>query len=292
MREEKQIVRKFYEEYGWEKAASDAYRDTAAFVDTRAVMGAYHARCMRRLGGYFRAGGRRFLDAGCGAIASPGYAALSERYARRVCVDFSGAALREARKTLGGGALCVQADITRLPFRDGAFDAVLCAHVLYHVPADEQGGAMGELHRVLAPRGSGVVVYTWPDTLMNRAAVRCNPRVIAPKIPGLRWVWRTFLKRQAPPGGTADEPGAAASPAHPPLYFHPHPRQWFRANVLAGCPFRLRCWQSAGLPFSQAFIPDNRAGRGALRLLSALETAFPRLMARIGAYPLFVLRKK
>ncbi len=289
MREEKKIVRQFYEEYGWEKAGPDAYQDTKAFVDTRSVMGAYHERCMRRLGDHFAAGGRRFLDAGCGAIASREYAALSDRHEHRFCVDFSGAALREARKTLGDRAFCVQADITRLPFRDNAFDAVLCAHVLYHVPADEQHDAMGELQRILSPQGSGVVVYTWPDTLMNRIALRLNPRLIAPGIPGLRWAWRTFFKRKSP---ALTRPADNGMPAHPPLYFHPHPWRWFRAHVLPDVPFKLECWQSAGVPFSQAFIPNNRVGRVLLLILSVLESAFPWLMARIGTYPMFVLRKR
>lgn len=292
MREEKNIVRKFYEEYGWEKASSDAYQDTAAFVDMRPVMGAYQERCMRRLGAHFAGGGRWFLDAGCGAIASPGYAALSDGHTHRVCVDFSGAALRAARGTLGEGALCVQADITRLPFRDNAFDAVLCAHVLYHVPADEQSEAMGELQRVLAPQGSGVVVYTWPDAWMNRVAVRFNPRVVAPKIPGLRWAWRAFLKRKPRADAPMAETAPPGTPPHPPLYFHPHPWAWFRDAVLPDVPFKLRCWQSAGVPFTQAFIPNHRIGRAMLRVLSIAEKVFPGLMARIGTYPMFVLRKK
>jgi len=40
-------------------------------------------------------------------------------------------------------------DVTRLPFRDGAFDAVYCSHVLEHVPNDTL--AMAELFRVLRP---------------------------------------------------------------------------------------------------------------------------------------------
>jgi SAM-dependent methyltransferase len=247
---------------------------------------------MARLGAQFSKRGRLFLDAGCGAIASPGYAALSERHEHRICLDFSTAALREARNTLGGGAFCVQADITRLPFRDDAFDAVLCAHVLYHVPADEQSGVMEELYRVLAPKGNGIVVYTWPDPWMNRMAVRFNPRIVAPKIPGLRWIWRTFFKRRLPYAVPEAYTGTPTEPAHPPLYFHPHPWQWFRKNVRPGIPFALKCWQSAGLPFTQAFIPNNRVGRIMLAVLSVLEAVSSHLMARIGAYPMFVTRKR
>jgi len=50
----------------------------------------------------------------------------------------------------------VQLDITAMPFEDGAFDAILCSHVLEHVPEDRS--AMAELHRVLRPGGWALVL--------------------------------------------------------------------------------------------------------------------------------------
>lgn len=48
-----------------------------------------------------------------------------------------------------------RADLTRLPFADGAFDALICSHVLEHIPDD--AAAMAELRRVLRPGGWGVI---------------------------------------------------------------------------------------------------------------------------------------
>jgi SAM-dependent methyltransferase len=45
----------------------------------------------------------------------------------------------------------VRVDITDMPFPDGAFDAILCSHVLEHVEQDR--AAMSELARVLSPGG-------------------------------------------------------------------------------------------------------------------------------------------
>ena len=49
----------------------------------------------------------------------------------------------------------VQADITDLPFPDGEYDAIICNHVLEHVPDDAQ--AMRELRRVIKPQGWAVI---------------------------------------------------------------------------------------------------------------------------------------
>lgn len=43
-------------------------------------------------------------------------------------------------------------DLTALDLDDDSFDLIVCAHVLEHIPDD--GAAMGELHRVLAPGGT------------------------------------------------------------------------------------------------------------------------------------------
>jgi predicted SAM-dependent methyltransferase len=44
-----------------------------------------------------------------------------------------------------------QEDITNLSFADGSFDAIVCLHVLEHVPDDQK--AMSELYRILADGG-------------------------------------------------------------------------------------------------------------------------------------------
>jgi SAM-dependent methyltransferase len=50
----------------------------------------------------------------------------------------------------------VTADITELPFPDDRWDAIVCSHVLEHVPDD--AAAMRELRRVLAPDGHAIVI--------------------------------------------------------------------------------------------------------------------------------------
>jgi hypothetical protein len=49
----------------------------------------------------------------------------------------------------------VRLDITALPFADGSIDAVICNHVLEHVPDDRT--AMREFRRILSPRGWAIL---------------------------------------------------------------------------------------------------------------------------------------
>ena len=86
------------------------------------------------------------LDAGCGM----GRWALqiAKRPVRRLyAVDFS-RAVDSAAKTLARQpkAHCVQADVTRLPFRSGAIDFTYCLGVLHHL--DDPDAGMASLARV------------------------------------------------------------------------------------------------------------------------------------------------
>ena len=47
-------------------------------------------------------------------------------------------------------------DITALDLEDGSFDAIICSHVLEHIPNDLQ--AMRELRRILRPGGWALIV--------------------------------------------------------------------------------------------------------------------------------------
>jgi SAM-dependent methyltransferase len=96
---------------------------------------------------FMRAAGARALDAGCGTgrnlvdLAAGGPA---------VGVDLSLRALGLARRR--GAAPLVCASVEALPFRHGAFGAVLSRDVLYMVPDDAR--AAREIARVLAPGGA------------------------------------------------------------------------------------------------------------------------------------------
>ena len=93
--------------------------------------------------------GMRVLDAGCGNGAY--LRALAARKVQAAGCDLSAGMLRAA-----GHPAVVNADVAALPARDGAFDVVLAAHMLYHVP--DKAAAVRELRRVLAPGGTCIAV--------------------------------------------------------------------------------------------------------------------------------------
>ena len=93
--------------------------------------------------------GTRVLDAGCGNGIY--LRALRERRINAVGCDLSSGMLRAAAHPA-----LINADVTALPVRDGAFGVVLAAHLLDLVP--DRSTALRELRRVLAPGGTCVAV--------------------------------------------------------------------------------------------------------------------------------------
>ena len=113
--------------------------------------------------------GEHVLDMGCGA----GRHAF-ELYRRGACVvafDRDEKELAEVAKMFaamelegqvpaGASARTVAGDALRLPFPDDAFDKIIAAEVLEHIPDDE--AAIAELVRVLRPGGTiAVTVPRW-----------------------------------------------------------------------------------------------------------------------------------
>jgi SAM-dependent methyltransferase len=117
--------------------------------------------------------GHRVLDLGCGAgrHAFEAY----RRGARVVAADLDLAELApvnamfaamraEGQAGPPAAAGAVTADASRLPFPDGAFDRVIAAEILEHLPEDSR--ALAEIARVLRP--GGIAAVTVPSWLPER----------------------------------------------------------------------------------------------------------------------------
>ncbi len=108
---------------------------------------------------------RRALEAGCGTghLAS----VMNERYGLDIFpADLEWEGLRHAIR-LRVGRLA-QADIRALPYAAGAFDLVLSLDVIVHLARGEEGRAIEELDRVLAPGGLLALRVAALDALRSR----------------------------------------------------------------------------------------------------------------------------
>lgn len=125
--------------------------------------------------------GSRILDVPCGSGILTGL--LGGRH-RVVSADISAAMLGAARAR-GGMEACVQGDVERLPFRNGAFDAVVCNRFLMHLPPGLRPQVLAELARV--SRGPVLATVCHPYTL--KSALRALARSVgleAKRSPRLR----------------------------------------------------------------------------------------------------------
>lgn len=124
--------------------------------------------------------GTRLLDACCG----PGYLAgkAMERGCETSGIDISDAMVALAGRLYPNGAFRT-GDVERLPYGDGAFDAIVCNIGIHHVTNPRR--ALAEFRRVLAP-GGRIALTVWDDTrsevgIVKEAIMAVDP--IAP--PGL-----------------------------------------------------------------------------------------------------------
>ena len=98
--------------------------------------------------------GARVLDAGCGS-GDPVAAHVADR-ASVTGLDFSRGQLELAADRVPSASL-VQGDVTALPFRDGAFDALYSLYAVIHVPRERHRACFAEFRRVLCD-GAPVLV--------------------------------------------------------------------------------------------------------------------------------------
>ncbi len=287
MRTEKQIVKRYYDVFGWRKDASGTYNDTAVWFDRSEVTASYQHQCLMRVNRFLKPSGTYLLNAGSGAIQHHEHLSYGSEYKRHVCVDISMLALAEARLKLGKGGFFVLADVANLPFKDETFDGIICSEVLFHVPGDEQPITVREFHRVLRYNAACVIIYMWPQCLLSTVTTKIRGfKQMVSKIPAVR-----FLKERVNFRRSASVPTASQVKAPPPLYCHAHDYQWFEQTLPKHWDVTVRPFRSLDEDFMATLVPHNRVGKLFLRLIYLCEEVLPSVFARIGRYPMFVINK-
>lgn len=124
-----------------------------------------------RPGAFDISGCKRILDAGCG---NGRYSRFLLKHADPDAIltgfDLSQKMLARARQRLASDRVThVAADLTRLPYADAVFDAVVCGWVLEHLPDPRPG--LRDLARVMKPGGKLLLLVT-EDTLTGSMCSR------------------------------------------------------------------------------------------------------------------------
>ena len=284
-------IRDFYDRCGWERTADGVgYVDSSLFTDQRGDLDEYREKAETRAMAHLKDGGRLFLDAGCGAIPRSRY---SKGFEWHVCVDFSTKGLLEARETLGDRGLYVLADMAALPFREGAFDGGVCAHVIYHIPGEErQRQAFREIHRTLKPGKTALVHYANP-----------HHRLLDPgywlTTPGANMLYLGRLMYRAAGGAVGlkrshldDNRMSPIEGAGEWFYMHSFPIGWVKRTLPKG-DVEVRCFRCLSHRFTQRFVRDGSPfWRRFLGLMSKLERRAPTILAYLGYYTLVVINKR
>src|SRR3954470_20855787 len=169
MTDTKQKVREFYDEIGWQQEQDGLYQN-ARYEDLRPVSAEYIHKTRLRVNGGLLPTGKFLLDAGSGPVQYDDYRTYSQGYEKRVCLDISIQALREARARLGAHGLFVVGDLANLPFKNDAFDGEVSMHAIHHLAVEEHPRAYAELYRVLKPGRTAAIVNGWHEPLLSRMA--------------------------------------------------------------------------------------------------------------------------
>ena len=90
-------VYSFYEKKGW-NINNKITKDSELFEDNRAVAKEYLKKCRLKILKFIPKKGLNFLDFASGPIQYKEYLKYSKNYNYRHCIDFSKAAIRDAKK--------------------------------------------------------------------------------------------------------------------------------------------------------------------------------------------------
>jgi SAM-dependent methyltransferase len=101
--------------------------------------------------------------------------------------------IRYVTADLDPAGVDLQLDLTALDLPEAAFDAVLCSHVLEHVPGD--AAAMRELRRVTAPGGWCLVMVPLD---LTRAETYEDPTIVTPEARRRAFLQHDHVRLYAP----------------------------------------------------------------------------------------------
>src|SRR5215213_7821968 len=169
-RKAEDIVRSFYDQFGWIEQGDGNGEDQLYRVFPQAYYDIYSPSSEERTRRLFDGRNGRLLIVGCGDLPQS-HIAITQQFSTTTCMDISQRALAIARQKLGEPVECVLDSIVDTKLESNQFDAVFCAHVLYHIDAREQEQAVRQMVRLTKPGGRVVIIYANPS-IIHSSAIR------------------------------------------------------------------------------------------------------------------------
>jgi SAM-dependent methyltransferase len=266
-------TRRFYDEVGW-CVQGDKPFDLHRFGvkedgPIRIELHRLHMDRIRRA--LSRAGtALNLLECGCGGNPDRRILEVCSRYTG---VDFSESGVQLARSFFSDVRVphdFQKADVCALPLSDGAFDAVYCANMIYHIDdVASQGAALAEMARVVRP--GGVVVL-----------IAANPYPLAFPVQLIRG-----LARDTPVVGFV----LNRIRSKPPLPYRPMPIGWMRRRLARFGPVEVVTGALPTTYFNQNVTEFMGVGKLRWKAIRWLDVHHPRLSAYLGNFVMLTLRK-
>lgn len=270
-----ETVRRFYDDYGWVQQETEVGETSLFRRFSAAHDSLYYPAVERRTASCFDNLTGKLLIAGGGDMPD-GHVAIAARFPSVTCIDISEKAIALARDKLGPDGHYITGSILDMDIPDDQFDAVFCAHVIYHIDQSLQQKAVRQLVRVTRPGGRVVIIYR-------------NPNSLPSELMQLRRRAYDFLKLSRTPDNT----DIASFGMHgvPQLYDFTHPLDWWK-QFCDDCNVNLRPWHIMGCDHEGHLLKSEAIARAAYRLFSWFENSYPDRAVRLWHYPIAILTKK
>ena len=140
-------TRRFYDSEGWVADDQGVIGEDKYFRDFGSEHAAYGAKVTGKPAALLKGIGKTVLFAGPGDLPAS-HALAAAQFDKVVCADISESSIEICKKTLGAKGEYHRASLLDIPLDDGAVDATLCTHVIYHIDKKHQRQAINELIRV------------------------------------------------------------------------------------------------------------------------------------------------